>query len=93
MRTLLKPALLLGLSPMLLLAACANERVVLTPPPIERTEPVAYPVVPAGEAVCDGAPCLSDRETGQLIADLTDAIDAANAKLIWLREWAKALAD
>lgn len=76
-----------------MLAACANERVVLTPPPLERTEPVAYPVVPVGEAVCDGAPCLSDRETGQLIADLTDAIDAANAKLLWLREWAKALAD
>ncbi len=78
---------------MLLLIGCGQERVVLTPPPIERTEPVAYPVVPAGEAVCEGAPCLSDRETGQVIADLTDALDAANAKLLWLRTWAKSLAD
>ncbi len=93
MPTLKKPALLPGLCLALLLNGCGTDRVVLTPPPIERTEPVAYPVVPAGEAVCDGNPCLSDRQTGQVISDLTDALDAANAKLIWLREWAKGLGE
>ncbi len=88
-----KPVLLAALLLMLPLAGCGSERVVLTPPPLERTEPVAYPAVPVGEAVCDGTPCLSDRQTGQLIADLTDVVDAANAKLLWLREWAKALAE
>lgn len=86
-------ALPLVLSQMLLLAACANERVVPTPPPLARTEQVAYPAIPPGEAVCDGAPCLSDRETGELIAGLAAALDAANAKLLWLREWAKSLAN
>ena len=93
MSILKKPALLLAPCLALLLIGCGSERVVLTPPPLDRTEPVAYPAVPDGEAVCDGAPCLSDRQTGQLISDLTDVVDAANAKLLWLREWAKALAE
>jgi hypothetical protein len=61
-------------------------------PPIERTEPVAYPVVPRGEALCPdpaGAtkPCLSDRETAAVIAGLADALDTANGRLLWLRDW------
>lgn len=58
-------------------------------PPAEWTEPVAFPVIPAGEAVCDGAPCLSDAETGSLIADLANALDQANAKLLKLGDWAR----
>lgn len=71
----------------LLLTACGDARPVLTLPPVERTATVAMPVVPAGEAVCDGQPCLSDRETGALIADLAHALDLANAKLSWLHDW------
>ena len=81
--------LMLPLAPLagLLLTACGDARPVLALPPIERTEPVAFPTIPAGEAVCDGAPCLSDRETGGLIADLAKALDLANAKLLWLHDW------
>jgi hypothetical protein len=43
--------------------------------------------VPEGEAACDGAPCLSDRETGTLIADLVRALDQANARLLKVRDW------
>lgn len=75
-----------------LLTACGPERVRLALPPLERTEPVAYPAIPPGEAVCEDlaggrAPCLSDRETAQVIAGLADALDAANARLLWLRDW------
>ena len=88
LRKTLKPQrLLLALLPVLLLTACGQERVALTLPPIERTAPVDFPAVPAGEAVCDGASCLSDRETGELIADLAAALDEANARLLWLRDW------
>ena len=54
-------------------------------------EPVAFPSIPEGEAVCDGAPCLSDKETGVLIADLAKALDQANARILWLRDWAQGL--
>jgi hypothetical protein len=62
-------------------------RPVTVIPPIERTAPVAYPVIPEGEAVCDGAPCLSDAETGTLLADFAGQLDEANARLTWLRNW------
>jgi len=80
-------ALLLVLPLMLPLTACGNARPALVLPPIERTEQVPTPDVPVGEAVCDGKPCLSDRETGELIADLAHALDVANAKLAWLHDW------
>lgn len=72
---------------MLLAGRCGTDRPVISTPPIERAEPVAFPTVPEGEAVCDGAPCLSDRETGTLIADLAKALDTANARLLWLKDW------
>jgi hypothetical protein len=67
--------------------SCADARPAISAPPIEWTEPVAYPTVPEGEASCEGRPCLSDRETGLLIADLTKALDTANARLLKLRDW------
>ena len=48
---------------------------------------MAVPAVPAGEANCSGAPCLSDRETATLLADYAAALDWANGKLAWLRDW------
>lgn len=84
---------LLGLLFVPLLTACANERPPVGTPPPEWTAPVAWPVVPAGEAQCPdqetGAlePCLSDRETADLLAGLADALDAANGKLQRLGDW------
>lgn len=63
----------------------------MTLPPAERFAEVAYPAIPAGEALCDGQPCLSDREMGGVIADLAKALDEANARIAWLREWAAGL--
>ena len=71
------------------LSACGTERPVLTLPPIERAEPVAYPAIPAGEATCDGAPCLSDRQTAEVIGGLAGALDEANRRLLWLRDFIK----
>lgn len=78
---------LLALSLVLPLNACGQGRPLNHLPPVERAAPVAYPAVPAGEAVCEGQPCLSDRQLGGLISDLTDALDLANQRLIWLRDW------
>lgn len=72
---------------MLLLTGCETERVRLATPPVEWTAPVAPPVVPAGEAQCEGNPCLSDRETATLIADYDAALAQANAALLKLRDW------
>ena len=82
---------LLGPLPALLLTACGQDRPAIALPPADRLEPVAFPVVPVGEAECDGAPCLSDRETGVLIADLAKALDQANARILWLKDWAKGM--
>lgn len=64
----------------------------MTLPPAERLAEVAYPAIPAGEATCDSAPCLSDRETGALLTDFAKALDEANARIAWLREWAAGIA-
>ena len=45
------------------------------------------PSAPAGEAVCDGAPCLSDRELGALLDAAADAICEANDRLAWLSDY------
>lgn len=73
----------------LALSACGTERPVSTLPPIERAEPVAYPATPDGEATCDGAPCLSDRQTAEVIGGLAGALDEANRRLLWLRDFIK----
>lgn len=83
------PALLFAL----LLTACGEDRPKVGAPPIERAAPVVWPVVPIGEATCPdeetgaAVPCLSDRESAELIAGLADALDIANGRLLWLRDW------
>lgn len=71
----------------LALSACGTERPVLTLPPIERAEPVAYPAIPDGEATCDGAPCLSDWQSGVMIGGLADTLDEANRRILWAQCW------
>lgn len=85
--TLLKFACLLALPLVLLLTACGTDRPRIALPPAERAAEVAYPPIPAGEAVCDGKPCLSDRETAGVMAGLANALDEANRRLSWLRDW------
>jgi len=78
------PALLCAL----LLTACAgSERVRLALPPADRAEQVTEPRMPVGEALCDGQPCLSDRETAGLIAGAFKALREANGRLAWLHDW------
>src|SRR5438045_4044231 len=77
MNTPPKPMLLPALSAALLLSGCGPTAVNSTPPP-ERFAVVAAPMVPEGEAVCDGKPCLSDRQIGQLLDGLIDALERAN---------------
>ena len=83
--------LLLALLLVPLLTACPDERVRIAKPPAEYTQTVAYPAIPAGESVCDGAPCLSDRESASLLSSFADALDAANGKLERLADWFAAL--
>jgi hypothetical protein len=85
--TLPKLASLLVLPLVLSANSCGTERPRLALPPAERAAEVAYPPIPAGEAVCDGKPCLSDRETAGVMAGLANALDEANRRLSWLRDW------
>lgn len=84
MRTLKKQVALLGLPLVLLLTACGDKQAKLVLPPVERAEPVAFPVVPEGEA--EGG-AMSDRQNAELIDALATALDSANAKLLWFRDW------
>lgn len=71
-----------------LLTACAgNERPNTALPPVERAQPVDWPTVPKGEADCAGAPCLSDAQAGELMADFGEALREANRRLRWLRDY------
>lgn len=76
-----------------LLTACGEDRPQVGIPPAEWTAPVAWPVVPEGEAVCwdeeSGAPepCLSDLQSAKVMGDLGDALDDANGRLLRLRDW------
>ncbi|MGD9470598.1 MAG: hypothetical protein AB7G24_00705 [Novosphingobium sp.] len=93
-KTLRAPPALLALPLALLLTACGTERPAIVLPPADRLAPVAFPAVPDGEALCDdGAPCLSDRQVAGVMADLANALDLANAKILWLADWARALGD
>lgn len=76
--TLRKRASLLVLPCLALLTGCGNDRPRLALPPAERADPVAAPAIPAGN---------SDAEVATLIADYDAALRAANAKLLWLRDW------
>lgn len=72
---------------MLLLSGCAAGNVRLANPDPARADPITLPMVPAGEAICEDAPCLSDRQTAELLADYAAALDAANGRLLWLQDW------
>lgn len=74
-------------------SSCGTDRPAIVLPPAERLEPVAFPAIPDGEAVCEGRPCLSDRESATLMADLAKALDQANARILWLGDWAKSLSN
>ncbi len=78
----------------LLPTACATVPKDPAAPPIEWSEPVAWPELPPGEATCPAGdavgsaiPCLSDRQAAQLMAGLADALDEANGRLANLRDW------
>ncbi|WP_156488685.1 hypothetical protein [Erythrobacter sp. HI0077] len=81
-----QPALLLGPSLALLLTACGGDEVKSTPDPV-RFERVPLPVAPAGEAVCDGEPCLSDRQVGELLNQVIDVACAMGDRLAWLSDY------
>ena len=75
---------------MLLLTGCAPGRIEAIKPPLERVTPVAYPAIPNGRVTCPHDPekqCLSDEQTAGVITSFADALDAANAKLRWLRDY------
>jgi hypothetical protein len=74
-------------APLLLVSACGQKPVEIAVPPPERFAPVAEPKVPAGEADCDGEPCISDRQAASYIIALIDALRTANNKLAWLGDW------
>lgn len=80
------PALPLGLSLALLLTACGGDEVKSTPDPV-RFERVALPTAPTGEADCDGEPCLSDRQMGELLNDMIDVACEMGDKLAWLSDY------
>ena len=44
-------------------------------------------MAPVGEALCEGEPCLSDRQLGSLFDAVVDALERANAKLEWLGDY------
>jgi hypothetical protein len=75
------PLALIALS----LTACAS--VDPLTPDAARFTPVALPVAPAGEADCDGEPCLSERESAALFNSTIDALCAANNRLAWLSDY------
>ena len=66
------------------LIACGDERVQIALPPVERAEPVPFPAVPEGEA--EGGR-LSDKQNAELLDQLAGALDQANNRLLWLRDW------
>jgi hypothetical protein len=80
---ILRSALPVLLSALLLTACAPNPQLALPPAP----EPVPIPAPPVGEADCDGVHCLSDRQAGQWMADVLEGFREANARLVEVREW------
>lgn len=81
---------------MLLLTACAPARIETIKPPPERITPVVYPVIPEGRVSCSDEPekqCLDDEQAARLLSAFADALDAANAKINWLRDYFAGLPD
>ena len=77
----------------LALSACGPKPVRIAVPPVERFEQIAEPAVPEGEADCAGEPCVSDRQAAGFIAELVNALRAANDKIAWLRDWRTEVSD
>jgi hypothetical protein len=77
--------LLLPLALALSLGGCPRND-PLTPDAF-RFAPVALPVQPAGEADCDGQPCLSQSQVDLLFNQTIDQLCAANDKLAWLSDF------
>lgn len=80
---------LLALPLALSLMSCGDSVTLGRPEPF-RTEPVAYPAIPAGEAPCPADPaerCLSDSQNAALLRSYDAALTAANEKLLWLADF------
>lgn len=86
---------LAGLLWPLLLTSCGNDaRPAIVKPAPQRYEKPAYPAIPTPAAPCsyDAARlCLTDEQTGKLIADYDAVLTEAFDKLDWLRDWFTAL--
>ena len=52
-----------------------------------RFAPVPMPVAPPGEAVCNGTPCLSERQSAYLFNETIDVACEANDRLAWLSDF------
>ena len=90
--TLKKSARLLALLPALWLSACAARPLTIAAPPAEWAAPVEAPAVPPGEALCDGAACLSDRQIAALLDQMATALETANLRLLRLGDWIRSAA-
>jgi len=78
----MKPLSLLALPLALLSMSCGDKQPVISAPAPSRFEPVAEPAVPAGD---------TDADVSGYIGALVDALRAANAKLLWLGDWQRAV--
>lgn len=72
------------LAPVALLTACAHDPLI---PDAERFSPAEMPTVPEGEAVCDGEPCLSQRQADQLFNEVIDTAEARGGQLCYLADY------
>ena len=60
------------------------------PPDPIRLEMVDDPRIPPAEVVCASGKCWSDLQVAWIIEGYKKALDEANEKLSWLREYLKA---
>lgn len=67
-----------------LLAACAHDPIM---PDQTRFARVPLPIAPRGEALCEGSPCLSERESADLFNATIDTACEANDRLAWLSDY------
>ena len=67
------------------LTACVHNNPLT--PDAERFARVPMPVAPEGEALCDGVPCLSQRQVDGLFNATIDALCIANDRLAWLSDY------
>jgi hypothetical protein len=86
--TLSRFAVLLALPLALSLSACGGgERPEFIKPAKHRVERVPAPEIPEGRVPCAHDPaqrCLDDEQNATLLSGFADALDQANARLLWL---------